>query len=293
MWPEFLHTFFGFNRQQRNGVLILLVLSLLSMLLNLFYSSGENEVDFRILNLPVISYAKDSIHASPGLNASTESLKPFYFDPNTANHKDLVNLGLKPATARALIHFREKGFVFKSAEDLKKVYGMKDSDVNRLSAFVRIVSEKKVLKNEEKDSKQPEKAVAITSFSRIELNTADSIQLLDIRGIGPVFAGRIIKYRNLLGGYVNSGQLAEVYGMKPEQLESIKSQIRVDSSAIRKLHLNSDEFKLINKHPYIDYDLCKRMVKTRKTAKLNKSMLKELLQNETLYLKLLPYCDFE
>lgn len=33
----------------------------------------------------------------------------------------------------------------------------------------------------------------------IDINLADSAQLLPLPGIGPVYAGRIIKYRNLLG----------------------------------------------------------------------------------------------
>ena len=39
------------------------------------------------------------------------------------------------------------------------------------------------------------------SSPSIHLNTADSVQLLPLPGIGPVFAGRIIRYRNLLDGY--------------------------------------------------------------------------------------------
>ena len=38
----------------------------------------------------------------------------------------------------------------------------------------------------------------------ISINSADSADLLPLPGIGPVFAGRIIKYRNLLGGFVSS-----------------------------------------------------------------------------------------
>jgi len=40
----------------------------------------------------------------------------------------------------------------------------------------------------------------------IPINSADSVQLLPLPGIGPVYAGRIIRYRELLGGYVQTDQ---------------------------------------------------------------------------------------
>src|SRR5665647_1059817 len=50
--------------------------------------------------------------------------------------------------------------------------------------------------------------------NRLDLNSADSLHLLEIPGIGPVFASRIIRYRTLLGGYYAVDQLREVYGMR-------------------------------------------------------------------------------
>ena len=43
---------------------------------------------------------------------------------------------------------------------------------------------------------------SIPSITKMDLNTVDSIQLLGVKGVGPVFAHRIINYRNVLGGFV-------------------------------------------------------------------------------------------
>ena len=75
--------------------------------------------------------------------------------------------------------------------------------------------------------------------------------LESLPGIGPVLSVRIIKYRNLLGGYASSGQLREVYGL-PEERHSILISQRVfaDSLAVRKIRINEADFKALIRHPY-------------------------------------------
>ena len=68
----------------------------------------------------------------------------------------------------------------------------------------------------------------------IELNSADSAALVSIRGIGPLTAGRIIRYRNALGGFASVSQLQEVTGMTDRNYQMILQQIFVDCSKIQK-----------------------------------------------------------
>ena len=51
----------------------------------------------------------------------------------------------------------------------------------------------------------------------VELNTADTTILKKVPGIGSTFARRIMKYRELLGGFYDVSQLAEVYGIDEER----------------------------------------------------------------------------
>ena len=97
----------------------------------------------------------------------------------------------------------------------------------------------------------------------IDLNRADSTDLLPLPGIGPVFAGRIIKYRDLLGGFVTLDQLGEVYGMPDETIQKIRSQVYIDSAAIRKIHVDSASFRELLRHPYLDYEHVKALVEYR------------------------------
>lgn len=58
---------------------------------------------------------------------------------------------------------------------------------------------------------------------RLDLNTADSLALLRVPGIGPAFAHRILALRERLGGYYTLLQLQEVYGMDEDRFLDIRS----------------------------------------------------------------------
>ena len=116
----------------------------------------------------------------------------------------------------------------------------------------------------------------------LNINRADSVQLLPLPGIGPVFAGRIIRYRKLLGGYVNVDQLNEVYGIPPETIELIRPQVYIDSSAIQKIRIDSATFSELLRHPYLDYEEVKGLVEYR-DFKGNISSAQELNANQILH----------
>jgi competence protein ComEA len=97
----------------------------------------------------------------------------------------------------------------------------------------------------------------------IELNSADSLSLVSLRGIGPAFATRIIKYRNLLGGFYKREQLLEVYGFTPEMLSIISDQINIDSEKVNKININKADFNALKTHPYIKYNNAKLILNYR------------------------------
>ena len=117
-------------------------------------------------------------------------------------------------------------------------------------------------------SPSPIKAVANREKERrtipkkkiLEINTTDSLGFLDLYGIGPVFSGRIVKYRKLLGGYSQCDQLLEIYGMDSSRYIGFKANIRVDSSHLQKLDINTSSFKELLRHPYLDYEAVKKVV---------------------------------
>jgi len=86
---------------------------------------------------------------------------------------------------------------------------------------------------------------------KIELNTATEEDLDKLPSIGGSFANRIVKYRQMLGGYCMKEQLMEVYGFDTTRYNTIKGLITVDESRIVKIAVNLADIKLLGKHPYI------------------------------------------
>jgi competence ComEA-like helix-hairpin-helix protein len=125
----------------------------------------------------------------------------------------------------------------------------------------------------------------------LDLNKARADELQTIRGIGPTYSTRIVKYRDLLGGFYNLQQLNEVYGLDSALIDKIAMQFQIQSD-VRPLNINSDSIKVLASHPYISYDLARVIVNFRKSNGdiKNASDLQQIkaLNSET-FEKIKPY----
>jgi DNA uptake protein ComE-like DNA-binding protein len=98
---------------------------------------------------------------------------------------------------------------------------------------------------------------------KIEVNSADTVKLLDLNGIGPAYARRIVKYRDALGGFASLGQLREVYGMDSARYSGFINQVKLDTSQLKRLDVNRATFKELLAHPYLDYEQVKAVCRFR------------------------------
>ncbi len=95
------------------------------------------------------------------------------------------------------------------------------------------------------------------------LNTADSLDLVQLYNIGPTFARRIIRYRTLLGGYVDKQQLWEIRGMDSARYNDIAPHLYANPADIQLIDLNSVTIDQLKRHPYLDYYQAKAIVQWR------------------------------
>lgn len=125
----------------------------------------------------------------------------------------------------------------------------------------------------------------------MDLNLADSTDLVTLKGIGKTFASRIIKYRTALGGFHSLDQLNEIYGLKPETIAQIRPYLKI-KTPVSKIKIN-EVAEL--KHPYLRSYQAKAILAYRKQHGEFKNLedLKNIdaLDEETLA-KLLPYLQF-
>ena len=106
------------------------------------------------------------------------------------------------------------------------------------------------------------------SIPVLELNTTDSIELVELPQIGEVMASRIQRYRDRLGGFVSLEQLYEVKGMDSARFATASPYLLIDTTSIKKLDINRDEFKTLLRHPYLEYDQVKAIVNHRESKGL-------------------------
>ncbi len=86
----------------------------------------------------------------------------------------------------------------------------------------------------------------------INLNRADSVALLDLPGVGPYYASRIIRYRERLGSYAVKEQLLEIRGIDYEKYCRMAPEIEILEEDIHAPDIWSLPADSISSHPYLD-----------------------------------------
>jgi competence protein ComEA len=133
-------------------------------------------------------------------------------------------------------------------------------------------------------------------LNRLPFSEADSVLLQIVPGIGPGTAGRIIKYREQLGGFHSERQLLEVYGVKEETMLAIWDFFEFDPQIFKKIEINTGGVEDIAEHPYISYGEAKVLTAYRKQhGRFNSidDLLKIKIFKTAWVQKLHPYLEFD
>ncbi len=170
----------------------------------------------------------------------TEMVSLHYFDPNTADIEELTELGFSKYQVNNLIGYRTNGGKFNKASDLLKIYGVDSAFYLNIADYIQI--------NETIEIAE----ISVSDTLMIELNSADSLTLVKLNGVGPSYAKRIIRYRNLLGGYCSNEQIGEIYNFPEETFLKIQNNIYVDTLKITKRRINFAEYSELVSHPYLN-----------------------------------------
>ena len=103
----------------------------------------------------------------------------------------------------------------------------------------------------------------------ININTSDTTQWQQLKGIGSGYARQIVKLRNQLGGFANKEQLKEVYGMTPELYSQIEPYLQ-GAGTVKQININKATADEMKTHPYIKYKLADAIVKYRQQHRATK-----------------------
>jgi competence protein ComEA len=309
-WKYKLQLYFTFTRRERNGILVLiafiLCLQLTLLIINFLPDPNPLVIDEatkqKILEIQKQWKAEEQIDYktnSPKFNKvaitnSNDSL--FEFDPNKTTISEWQKLGLSEKQSSAINKWIFKCGGIKDVEDFKKIKVLYPDQLERLLHYLRIDNQKNSNTNSKETSfnytNKPKYSSTYSSKKRlsIEINSADSVLLLDLPMIGEGRARAIVKYRNSLGGYYSLEQLHEIRQLPDSIYTIILPYLKLDTTLVKRVDINSLEIGFY--HPYFSKPIVKAIVNFRKQHGNYESIeqiMKIPLLDDKLYRKIAPY----
>ena len=215
----------------------------------------------------------------------------FYFDPNTLDAAGWQKLGIRDKTITSMQKYIAKGGRFREPDDLRKVWGLKDDEKERLIPYVRIaaVAQPTYTNNYTPYEKKPyEKKVV----APVDINAGDSSAFDALPGIGGGYSRRIINFRNRLGGFYKVEQIAETFGLPDSVFQKIKPLLTITGNDIKKLNINTAKEEELKAHPYIRWQLAKVITEYKKQHgdfKTVQDLKKIMTIDDETYNKIAPY----
>ena len=302
MWRDW----FTFPKQDRRAI-IMLSIAIIAVWIFLFLRAKKS-------NHAPLSEATDSIAT---VLADTKREVPIVridrhdFDPNKADSLELLTLGLPPRIASNILRYRRAGGQFRRAEDLARIYGMHDTLFAQIKPYINIPQHQS--KKPAIASAKPPKADTASSKPKVlhkehpyaeymraklqpgetvDINSADTTELMRIPGIGPVYAKMIVDYRHQLGGFYDITQLNDLETLP----NPLNEWVRIDNIPTKKLCINKLSVTQLRSHPYLTFYQAKAIVELRRREGNIKSTRQLLFLDEFTeadITRLMPYLSFE
>jgi competence protein ComEA len=336
MW-ETIRGYLTFTKKERFGVLFLFILVTVLFVLPYFFRPSVGDSDpaaYEKMKSEIQKYETSTADSSAKQNnheryqnsktfsrfGSSEKkggdsdAELFYFDPNKIQAADWARLGLTEHLAQTILHYIERGGRFQRAEDLKKLYGLHNSDYERLFPYVRISKSPELSKVRARNDTKSEYPVSYVKrtdsffhktflrnlapgritkeFLVTDVNLADSAGWSRLPGIGAKLASRIIHFREKLGGFYEPDQLAETFGLPDSTFQKIKPFLVIHSVSLNQMDLNTATKEMLESHPYIRWQIANAIIRYRQQHGLFQSVdeLLQLAQMDSLkFKKLKPY----
>lgn len=331
-FQSFVRDYFGFSHKESRGFVVLLFLTVLCLLIPFLYRfvadgkpADTSVADQRKLDSLValmrVEEAKQPQFAGRSDREKTTAErfsepKLFKFDPNTVSVAGWQQLGLPRWMAERIDKYRSKGGQFRKKEDLLKIYDFPPDLYDQLEPYIAL---KETPKTDRFGANKPYASQPYASNNRpdgprtafaerpayperparpaiqpFDINTADTSQLIALKGIGATLASRIVKYRDGLGGFIAPEQFRDVYGLDSLALAELEKfgQIR---SAVRRIPVNTASAEDLDRHPFLSRRQAQIIVSYREQhgAYTSAESLKpiRILDAKTIE-KIAPYLEF-
>lgn len=128
---------------------------------------------------------------------------------------------------------------------------------------------------------------------RVDINQASMKRLMEVNGIGPVLSKRIVKYRNLIGGFHSVNQLEEVYGIDQEVLDGFRKQLWFNKNTLNRINIFTASVDSLSSHFYISERTARTIKDYIESNEVNEVTADEILSLDGVWyestVKAIPY----
>lgn len=260
-----MHTFFAFSRQQKSAVffLLLCITGLQCLYFFIDFSPGKTADPH-----PEAWIAfQQQIDSLKQIEAENRKPRLYPFNPNYLTGYKGYTLGMSVAEIDRLSAYRKTGKFINSAREFQQVTQISDSLLRVLQPYFKFPQWTSSGQQPEKGSrKSSEKNPAATarSAAKKDLNAVTAAELKALPGIGEVLSGRIIKFRDRLGGFLVEEQLYDVYGLSAEVAEGVLQRYAVVTPPqIRKININTATAEELSTVAYLRYKAVRALIAYR------------------------------
>ncbi|MGG9970437.1 helix-hairpin-helix domain-containing protein [Ferruginibacter sp. SUN002] len=281
---QFISDYFNFTKKERAGIITLLILILFFVFLPLLFplfikDKQQNSTAFAneiaALQIKSLDSGKSFTNRDFDENNYQNFYQPsernyyagqtkgdlFYFDPNTLDEAGWKRLGLRDKTIATIKNFTSKGGKFYKPEDISKIWGLHEDEIQRLTPYIQIQNSF-AQNNYEKKEYEPKTYPKYTP-SIVDINASDTTAWIALPGIGGKLAQRIVTFRDKLGGFYKIEQVAETFGLPDSTFQKIKPRLVLNNPVIKKININTATLDEMKAHPYLRYATANAIVNYR------------------------------
>lgn len=241
------------RKSDRNGILLLLLIIVIVLILFPFLKTPESVRQYqrqqRSQRLPISSSITSMEVSSP---LGEVGRGAFYFDPNTADSTTLLRLGLSRWQVRNIYRYRARGGRFRQKEDFAQLYGLTLEQYRKLEPYIRIEPEVMardvIKKTTHASTSHSSSSSKLRSGETVDINTADTLELKRIPGIGSYFARRIVELRQRRQAFVSPEELLAIRNLPETALTYMTA-----SQNFPKIQVNNASLQQLKAHPLINH----------------------------------------
>ncbi len=257
---SFIKSLFYFSKEQRIGILVLFFVIVI-LQITFCVTDFNQPHHISLEEKQWISLGKKSKAISD--SDSAPNYKVYPFNPNFISDEKAYRYGMTLEQIKRLRNFRNQGKFANSVKEFQMVTGISDSVLNAMAPHFKFPEwvtnpSSNYIKSKWKEFPKKE------TLKVLDINLATKEDLMKVVGIGDAISDRIIKQKELLGGFVSMDQMEEIWGLSPEVIYDLNKYFVIKSNPnIKKININSASIKELGQFYYFRYPISKNIVSYR------------------------------